>query len=71
MTLGICAVLASSPTAAAAPNNPLCSSSGAYRAAHPLICDTGIGSPVGLPVSAGGGSGGGGLLGIVGLGGLL
>lgn len=62
--------LSCAPTASAKPTSPLCDS-GAYRKAHPLICDTGDGgAPGSFPGSGGGGSGG--LLGTIGrvLGGL-
>lgn len=66
----VSAVVCAAP-AAADPTSPLCKD-GSYRAAHPLICDTGGAGPGNIPGSAGGG-GGGGLLGAIGraLGGLL
>jgi hypothetical protein len=46
----------------ATPTNPLCAN-GAYRAAHPLICDTGLGGPFAPGGGGGIGGGSGGLLG--------
>jgi hypothetical protein len=59
-----------SPVLPQAPKSPLCDS-GSYRKAHPLICDTGNGTPGAFPGS-GGGTSSGGLLGAIGglLGGL-
>ena len=63
MALAVVIAIAAAPVSSAAPTNPLCKD-GSYRAAHPLICDTG--APGAFP-GAGPGGGGGtrGLLGLI------
>jgi hypothetical protein len=53
------AAVASAPVGAAAPTSPLCKD-GSYRAAHPLICDTGGSVPGAFPGGGGGAAGSGG-----------
>lgn len=55
-SLAVAVVMAISvaPIAAAAPTSPLCRD-GSYRAAHPLICDTGA-TPGAFPGGGGGGN---------------